>query len=63
LEEEKEAADGEVKELTGMDKYKSELQLKMNEARRLNNKAVLQEQERLTDPAFEKRMQRKEFFD
>ena len=43
LEEEKEAPDGQVKELTGMDKYKAELQLKMNEARRLNNKAVLHE--------------------
>ena len=36
--------------------------MKMNEARKLNNKAVVEEQERLTDPTFEKRKNKEELF-
>jgi hypothetical protein len=34
--------------------------LKMNEARKLNNKAVMEETERTTDPLYEKRRNREE---
>lgn len=36
--------------------------MKMNEARKLNNKAVIEEKERLTDPTFEKRKNKEELF-
>lgn len=45
------------------DKYaqkKLDLMLKMNEARKLNNKAVMEETERTTDPLYEKRRNREE---
>ncbi len=34
----------------------------MNEARKHNNKAVVEEQERLTDPNYEKRRTKQEFY-
>lgn len=36
--------------------------MKMNEARKLNNKAVVEEQERLTDPTYEKRKTKDELW-
>ena len=36
--------------------------MKMNEARKLNNRAVVDEQERLTDPTFEKRRNKEELY-
>lgn len=41
---------------------RAELQLKMNQAMKLNNKAVIEEQERLNDPMYEKRKTKEEFF-
>ena len=35
--------------------------MKMNEARKLNNKAVIEENERVNDPQYEKRKQKEEF--
>jgi hypothetical protein len=35
--------------------------MKMNEARKLNNKAVIEETERLTDPMYERRRNKEEF--
>lgn len=46
------------------DKYaqkKLELMMKMNEARKLNNKAVVEETERMTDPLYEKRRNKEEY--
>jgi phage protein D len=39
-----------------------ELQMKMNEARKLNNRAVLEEQERLNDTGYEKRKAKEELW-
>lgn len=36
--------------------------MKMNEARKLNNRAVIEEKERFTDPTFEKRKNKEELF-
>ncbi len=36
--------------------------MKMNEARKLNSKAVIEEQERFTDPLYEKRKNKEELF-
>ena len=36
--------------------------MKMNEARKLNSKAVVEEQERLTDPTYEKRRNKEELW-
>ena len=36
--------------------------MKMNAARKLNNKAVVDEQERLTDPLYERRRNKEEFY-
>ena len=41
---------------------RAELQLKMNEAMKQNNKAVLEEQERLNDPMYERRKTKEEYF-
>jgi hypothetical protein len=43
-------------------KRKAELMMKMNQALRDNNKAVIEEQERLTDPNYERRRAKEEFF-
>jgi hypothetical protein len=39
-----------------------DLMLKMNEARKMNNKAVMDEAERITDPTHEKRLASKDFY-
>jgi len=36
--------------------------MKMNEARKLNNRAVVEEQERLLDPTYEKRKNKDELY-
>ena len=41
---------------------KLELHMRMNEARRANNKAVVEEQERFTDPQYEKRRNQEELY-
>ena len=38
-----------------------DLRLKMNEARKLNNKAVIEENQRLTDPQYERKKRKKEW--
>ena len=43
-------------------KRRAEIMMKMNQALKMNNKAVLDEQERLTDPQYERRKNRDEFF-
>ena len=35
--------------------------MKINQARKLNNKAVVEEQERFTDPMYEKRRNKEEY--
>ncbi|CDW74497.1 peptidyl-prolyl cis-trans cyclophilin-type family protein [Stylonychia lemnae] len=56
----------ELKKQSGNDKFahkKMELMMKMNEARKLNNKAVVEEQERLQEGyLYEKRRNKEEFF-
>ncbi len=44
-----------------MAQKKLDLMMKMNEARKLNNKAVVEENERLTDPLYEKRKNRQQY--
>jgi hypothetical protein len=44
-----------------MAQKKLDLMMKMNEARKLNNKAVVEENERLTDPQYEKRKNRQQY--
>lgn len=36
--------------------------LKMNEARKLNNKAVIEENERINDPLYERKKNKEQFF-
>ena len=54
-----------LKNQTNTDKIQQkrlELMMKMNEARKMNCKAVIEEQERLTDPMYEKRKNKDELF-
>ena len=48
--------------MTAFEKRKAELQLKINQAMKLNNKAVLEEQQRMTDPHYERKKAKEEFF-
>ena len=43
-------------------KRKADLLLKMNQALRENNKAVIEEQERLNDPNYERKRNKDEYF-
>ena len=48
--------------LSAFEKRKAELQLRINSAVKMNNKAVLEEQQRLTDPLYERKKAKEEFF-
>lgn len=49
-------------ELDARQQRKAELMLKMNAALRENNKAVIEEQERLKDPNYERKRNKDEYF-
>ena len=51
--------------MTGLSAYerrKAELQLKINQSIKMNNTAVLDEQQRLTDPLYERKKAKEEYF-
>ena len=48
--------------MSAFERRKAELQLKINQAVKLNNKAVLEEQQRLTDPQYERKKAKEEYF-
>ena len=48
--------------MSAFEKRKAELLLKVNQAVKLNNKAVLEEQNRLSDPNYDRKKAKEEFF-
>ena len=48
--------------MSAFERRKAELQLKINESIKLNNKAVLEEQQRMNDPLYERKKAKEEYF-
>ena len=48
--------------LSAFEKRKAELQLKINQAVKPNNKAVLEEQQRMSDPLYDRKKIKEEYF-
>lgn len=61
-EEKQNQSDKQSELLDKVSQKKLELQMKMNEARKSNNRAVVEEKERFTDPTYEKRRNKDELW-